>query len=53
MRIIVADGLSSLIKKDVPIDLTLEQCRWKGYNREKVINLFKDLGFLSLIERLP
>ncbi|PIP23382.1 MAG: hypothetical protein COX90_03510 [Candidatus Nealsonbacteria bacterium CG_4_10_14_0_2_um_filter_38_17] len=41
------------IKKDVPIDLTLEQCRWKGYNREKVINLFKDLGFLSLIERLP
>jgi DNA polymerase-1 len=41
------------IKEDVPIDFSLEHCQWKGYNKEKVINLFKDLEFLSLIEKLP
>ena len=41
------------IKRDVLADFSLENCRWKGYDKEKVIDSFRDLGFLSLIERLP
>ncbi len=41
------------IKRDVPIKFKLEDCRWGKYDREKVIGLFKELGFYSLIERLP
>lgn len=40
------------IKKDVPIEFNLEKCRWKGYNKEKVIELFKNYEFKTLISRL-
>ena len=39
------------IRKDVPIDFDLKKCRWKDYNREKVIQVLKGLGFRSLITR--
>lgn len=38
---------------DVPIDFNLEQCRYTGFNREKVSELFQDLEFKSLISKLP
>jgi len=41
------------IKRDVPIKFKLEDCRWGKYDREKVIGLFKELGFYSLIKKLP
>ncbi len=41
------------IRKDAPIDFNLEKCQWKGYNKEKVAQILKDLEFYSLIERLP
>lgn len=41
------------IKKDVPIEFNLEKCGWGKYDKEKVIKLFKELEFNSLIERLP
>lgn len=41
------------IKQDVPIDFNLEDCRWGKYDKEKVIKLFKELEFNTLIERLP
>ena len=40
------------IKCDVPIEFNLEKCRWKGYNKEKVIELFKNYEFKTLINRL-
>ena len=40
------------IRKDVPIDFDLKKCRWKDYDREKIIQVLKDLGFRSLISRL-
>jgi len=41
------------IKRDVPIDFNLEKCRWKEYNKEKIIQTLKNLEFYSLIKRLP
>ncbi len=41
------------IKKDVPIDFNLKKCEWGGYNEKQVIKLLEELGFKSLIKRLP
>ena len=42
------------IRKDVPVEFDLEKTRWPaGYDKEKVDALFKELGFLSLLSRLP
>jgi len=40
------------IKKDVPIDFNLKKCEWRGFNKEKTINIFKKFEFYSLIKRL-
>ena len=40
------------IKIDALIDFNLEKCQWKGYNKGKVIEFFKKLGFYSLINRV-
>lgn len=41
------------IKSNIPLDFNLEECRFEGYNKEKVIEALKKFGFFSLIERLP
>ncbi|MBI5302595.1 MAG: DNA polymerase I [Chloroflexi bacterium] len=41
------------IVTDAPIQLDLDACRVTQFNRERVVALFRDLGFRSLIERLP
>jgi len=41
------------IDTNVPIDFDLEKCRSKGLNKEKIIKIFQELGFYSLIKRLP
>jgi DNA polymerase-1 len=46
-------ALMALIKKDVPIKFDLEKCRWGNFSRQKVVRLFKELEFHSLINRLP
>ncbi len=40
------------ILTDAPVKLKLEDCVAKDFNKEKVIALFKELGFKSLIGRL-
>jgi len=40
------------LKKNLPLNTNLEEYRWRSYNKEKVINVFQDLGFKSLIKRL-
>jgi DNA polymerase-1 len=40
------------IQKDAPIDFRLEDAKVHDYDRSKVIELFKQLGFRSLIPRL-
>ncbi len=41
------------IERNVPIDFNLEKCQWEDGDREKVIQSIKELGFRSLIKRLP
>ena len=41
------------IKKDVPIDFDLKKCQWREYDKSKILQIFKNLEFYSLIKRLP
>jgi DNA polymerase-1 len=38
---------------DVPIQLDLAACHTRDYDRDKVIALFQELAFRSLVDRLP
>lgn len=40
------------IKRDTPIDISLEDISYSGYNNDDVIKLFQTLEFRSLIERM-
>lgn len=37
---------------NVPFEFKLEECHTHDFDRQKLINLFKELGFFSLIKRL-
>jgi DNA polymerase-1 len=41
------------LEKGVPIDFNLKKCQWGNYDKKKVIQLFKNWEFYSLITRLP
>ncbi|MFH0804738.1 MAG: DNA polymerase I, partial [Patescibacteria group bacterium] len=41
------------IIRDVPIEYSNEQCQMKPYDPEQVFKLFQELGFKSLLGRLP
>lgn len=41
------------ISRDVPINLNLELCQVRLYNRDEVVGLFRELEFVNLIPRLP
>lgn len=39
-------------KKDVPIEFSLELCKFGNFDKEKVKNIFYQLGFNSMIDRI-
>lgn len=42
------------IDQDVPdVDFRLEDCRAKDFDRDKVVQIFSELEFMSLLKRLP
>lgn len=41
------------IVRDVPVQLDLEACRVGQFSREKVIALFRELEFRSLVDKIP
>jgi DNA polymerase-1 len=41
------------IVRDAPIQLDLDACLVRSFNREQVVDLFRELEFRSLVERLP
>jgi len=43
----------STIKTDAPIKFKLKDALTRDFDKEKVIKIFKDLGFYSLVNRLP
>ncbi|HSB89382.1 MAG TPA: DNA polymerase I [Anaerolineales bacterium] len=41
------------IVTDIDLPFDLERCRWRGYDRDAVVDLFRQLEFRSLLDRLP
>jgi len=41
------------IVTDVPITFNLEACQVSAYDRQQVVELFRELGFVQLLSRLP
>lgn len=41
------------IVRDAPVRLDLDSCRVRPFDRERVMDLFRELEFRSLVERLP
>jgi len=41
------------VVRDVPVKFSLSDCTVKGWDRDKIIELFKELEFKSLIQRIP
>ncbi len=41
------------IVTDLPIEFDLEACRVRGYDRQRIAELFRELEFRSLLGRLP
>lgn len=41
------------IVTDAPVQLDLEACRVTQFDRERVLKFFREMGFRSLIDRLP
>ena len=41
------------LKTDMELDLSVAKCSRAGYNKTKVVEILEDLGFNTLIARLP
>ncbi len=41
------------IRKDAPVELDLEGCRFWNYDRNDVVNLLRELEFASVVSRVP
>jgi DNA polymerase-1 len=41
------------IERKVPVELKLEEARIQDFDRQKLVKLFQELNFFSLIKRLP
>ena len=51
-RAIQGKVLTSIVK-DVPLELDMEACRFWRYDRSKVIDVCRELEFLSMVSRIP
>ncbi|MCJ7515324.1 MAG: DNA polymerase I [Dehalococcoidia bacterium] len=51
-RVVRNKELSTIVI-DVPITLNLDACHVTAYDRNQVVELFRELGFVSLLSRLP
>ncbi|MBY0155261.1 DNA polymerase I [Cytobacillus oceanisediminis] len=40
------------ITREAPVEIKIEDVEYEGFDKEKVINIFKELGFNSLLEKL-
>jgi DNA polymerase-1 len=43
----------SQIVTDVPVKLEMEKCRLGSFDRARLVELFRELGFRSLVDRIP
>jgi DNA polymerase-1 len=49
---IFSSKLLTQIKRDVPIEFDLKECRWGKYDDKQIIQVFREYEFNSLIKRL-
>ncbi|WP_404322467.1 DNA polymerase I [Cytobacillus firmus] len=40
------------ITREAPVEIKIEDIEYEGFEKEKVINIFKELGFNSLLEKI-
>ena len=52
MQAIQSKSLAT-IRTDVPVELNLEEAKTHEFDREKLVKLFQELNFYSLIKRIP
>ena len=52
MQAIMSKRLA-MIREDVPIKFDFEKAKTQDFDREKVVKLFQELNFFSLIKRIP
>lgn len=52
MQAIMSKRLATIVR-DVPLKFDFEKSLAKDFDREKVVKLFQDLNFFSLIKRIP
>lgn len=43
----------SQIRKDAPIHVALDDCFWKGFNKDEARSRLQEMGFKSLSQKLP
>ncbi len=41
------------IRKDAPVSLNMDECRFWNYERDDVVNLLRELEFASVVSRVP
>jgi DNA polymerase I len=51
-RVLLNKELATIVT-DVPITLNLDACHVTAYDRNQVVELFRELGFVQLLSRLP
>ncbi|MCJ7655757.1 MAG: DNA polymerase I, partial [Dehalococcoidia bacterium] len=51
-RVVRNKELATIVT-DMPITLNLDACHVTAYDRNQVVELFRELGFVSLLSRLP
>jgi len=51
-RVLQNKELATIVT-DVPITLNLDTCQVSAYDRQQVVELFRELGFAQLLSRLP
>ena len=51
-RVLLNKELATIVT-DVPITLNLDACQVSSYDRNQVVELFRELGFVQLLSRLP
>lgn len=51
-RVLQNKELAAIVT-DVPVTLDLDNCKVTTYDRQQVVDLFRELGFVQLLSRLP
>lgn len=49
---LLSKKLATIIK-DAPVNFKFKECEWRGYDKQKIFDLFQEFEFRSLLNKLP